>query len=192
MRRLVLLRHGRTEGTERHLYYGASDLPLLPAGIDELKQRRARGVYPDPEGFCFVTSGMLRADQTLRAIYGDVPFFTAPRLREVDFGVFEMKSYEELNGTAAYEAWLAGDWFQNAPPGGESFADCQARILRELECILAGQDDSVIVCHGGTILVIMQALFPEEQKTGYEWQPKPGFGYEIDLQAHTYRAIAEG
>ena len=27
MNRLVLLRHGRTEGTERHLYYGATDLP---------------------------------------------------------------------------------------------------------------------------------------------------------------------
>lgn len=63
--------------------------------------------------------------------------------------------------------------------------------MRELECILAGQDDSVIVCHGGTILVIMQALFPEEKKTGYEWQPSPGHGYEIDLAAHTYRAITD-
>ena len=33
MNRLVLLRHGRTEGTERHLYYGATDLPLLEDGL---------------------------------------------------------------------------------------------------------------------------------------------------------------
>ena len=33
MKRLVFLRHGRTEGTERHLYYGATDLPLLDAGV---------------------------------------------------------------------------------------------------------------------------------------------------------------
>ena len=33
MNRLVLLRHGRTEGTERHLYYGATDLPLLEDGV---------------------------------------------------------------------------------------------------------------------------------------------------------------
>lgn len=191
MRRLVLLRHGRTEGTERHLYYGATDLPLLPVGIAELKTLRARGIYPDPAGFCFVTSGMLRANQTLQTIYGDVPYLTAPRLREVDFGIFEMKSYDALKDTPTYQSWLAGDWFQNTPPEGESFADCEARIRRELNMILAGRDDTLIVCHGGTILVIMQALFPEEEKNGYAWQPKPGLGYEIDLAAHTYRAITD-
>ena len=72
MNRLVLLRHGRTEGTERHLYYGATDLPLLEDGVQDLQLAAARGVYPSPDGFTFVTSGMLRANQTLRASYGDV------------------------------------------------------------------------------------------------------------------------
>ena len=80
MNRLVLLRHGRTEGTERHLYYGATDLPLLEDGVQDLQLAAARGVYPSPDGFTFVTSGMLRANQTLRAIYGDVPFSVIGRL----------------------------------------------------------------------------------------------------------------
>ena len=96
MNRLVLLRHGRTEGTERHLYYGATDLPLLEDGVQNLQLAAARGVYPSPDGFTFVTSGMLRANQTLRAIYGDVPFSVIDDLREVNFGIFEMKSYEDL------------------------------------------------------------------------------------------------
>ena len=96
MNRLVLLRHGRTEGTERHLYYGATDLPLLEDGVQDLQLAAARGVYPSPDGFTFVTSGMLRANQTLRAIYGDVPFSVIGDLREVNFGIFEMKSYEDL------------------------------------------------------------------------------------------------
>ena len=50
MNRLVLLRHGRTEGTERHLYYGATDLPLLEDGVRELKDAARRGVYPAPGG----------------------------------------------------------------------------------------------------------------------------------------------
>ena len=45
MNRLVLLRHGRTEGTERHLYYGATDLPLLEDGVQDLQLAAARGVY---------------------------------------------------------------------------------------------------------------------------------------------------
>ena len=96
MNRLVLLRHGRTEGTERHLYYGATDLPLLEDGVQDLQLAAARGVYPSPDGFTFATSGMLRANQTLRAIYGDVPFSVIGDLREVNFGIFEMKSYEDL------------------------------------------------------------------------------------------------
>ena len=44
MNRLVLLRHGRTEGTERHLYYGATDLPLLEDGVQDLQLAAARGV----------------------------------------------------------------------------------------------------------------------------------------------------
>ena len=93
MNRLVLLRHGRTEGTERHLYYGATDLPLLEDGVRELKDAARRGVYPAPGGFSFVTTGMIRTTETLRAIYGDVPFSVLEDLREVNFGIFEMKSY---------------------------------------------------------------------------------------------------
>ena len=65
MNRLVLLRHGRTEGTERHLYYGATDLPLLEDGVRELKDAARRGVYPAPGGFSFVTTGMRRTTETL-------------------------------------------------------------------------------------------------------------------------------
>ena len=190
MTRLVLLRHGRTEGNTRHLYYGNTDLPLLEESIDALKQNAARGVYPAPEGWRFVTSGMLRANQTLRAIYGDVPFTVISGLREVDFGIFEMKSYEELKDTPAYQAWLAGDWYGNVPPGGESFAASEARILRAFAALRKQPDDTIAVCHGGTILTIMAKLFPEDLKNSYEWQPEPGFGYQIDLVNHAYLPIS--
>ena len=190
MKRLVLLRHGRTEGTERHLYYGATDLPLLDAGAQDLRQAAARGVYPEPVGFSFVTTGMLRTIQTLRAIYGDVPFSVIGELREIHFGIFEMKSYEELKDNPVYQAWLADDWYKNVPPGGESFAACEARMLRGLDTLLSRETDTICICHGGTILTLMAHLFPEEGKDGYAWQPKPGFGYEIDLVNHTYFPIS--
>ena len=190
MNRLVLLRHGRTEGTERRLYYGATDLPLLECGVQELKDAAGRGVYPAPGGFSFVTTGMRRTNQTLRAIYGDVPFSVLEDLREVNFGIFEMKHYEELKDLPVYQAWLAGDWFRNVPPQGESFAASEARILRGLAALLARREDTICVCHGGTILTAMQQLFPEEGKDGYAWQPKPGFGYAVDLVNHAYLPIS--
>ena len=190
MNRLILLRHGRTEGNARHLYYGKTDLPLLPQTVLELRAASERGVYPAPDGFSFVTSGMLRTEQTLRAIYGDVPFSVIEELREINFGIFEMKSYEELKDTPVYQAWVSGDWYRNVPPEGESFAECEARMLQGLARLLAREQDTICVCHGGTILTIMAHLFPEEGKDGYTWQPEPGFGYEIDLKNHAYLPIS--
>lgn len=147
------------------------------------------GLYPPYSGERILTSGMLRTEQTLRLIYGEVPHEIWPELREISFGIFEGKSYDELKGLAEYEAWLAGDWFRNVPPGGESFAQAEARILSALSRMRAQDEDLLAVVHGGTVLTIMQALFPEEEKSGYDWQPRPGGGYRIDLTAHCYQKI---
>ena len=76
-----------------------------------------------------------------------------------------------------------------AATDGESFAQAQARILAGLARMQAQGEDILAVVHGGTVLTIMQALFPEEEKNGYEWQPRPGGGYRLDLEAHTWTPI---
>ena len=184
---LTLIRHGLTEGNLRRLYYGSTDIPLTETGIAALRELKAAGGYPAAERY--YTSGMRRAEQTFSLLYGDVPHEVWPDLREISFGIFEGKSYDELNGRADYAAWLAGDWFGNVPPGGESFAQAQARILAGLARMQAQREDILAVVHGGTVLTIMQALFPEEEKNGYEWQPRPGGGYRLDLEAHTWTPI---
>ena len=189
MRRLTLIRHGLTEGNVRRWYYGALDLPLCEAGQAAVQEAAAGGLYPPYSGERILTSGMLRTEQTLRLIYGEVLHESWADLREVRFGIFEGKSYNELKGQPDYEAWLAGDWFRNVPPGGESFAQAETRILSALNRMQAQNADILAVVHGGTVLTIMQALFPEEEKSGYDWQPRPGGGYQIDLAAHTYRHI---
>lgn len=189
MRRLTLIRHGLTEGNVRRWYYGALDLPLCEAGQAAVQEAAAGGLYPPLGNERVLTSGMLRTEQTLRLIYGEAPHEIWPELREISFGIFEGKSYDELKGLAEYEAWLAGDWFRNVPPGGESFAQAEARILSALSRMRAQDEDLLAVVHGGTVLTIMQALFPEEEKSGYDWQPRPGGGYRIDLTAHCYEQI---
>ena len=163
MRRLTLIRHGLTEGNVRRWYYGALDLPLCEAGQAAVQEAAAGGLYPPYSGERILTSGMLRTEQTLRLIYGEAPHEIWPELREISFGIFEGKSYDELKGLAEYEAWLARMQTQDA--------------------------DILAVVHGGTVLTIMQALFPEEEKSGYDWQPRPGGGYRIDLTAHCYQKI---
>lgn len=168
---IYLIRHGKTEANEKHLYCGSTDLPLSDTGRTELEN-----LHYDINNVRFLTSGMKRTNDTLRILFGDVPYEVDLRFREVDFGVFEMHSYEELKDTPAYQAWLIGDNEANIPPEGESGMRMKERVLAAFSEL---REDTCIVTHGGVIAAIMEHLFPNENKNRYEWQPKNGCGYVI-------------
>lgn len=191
MNTLYLLRHGLTQGNLQRLYYGSSDLPLCSQGLAQLHAQKAAGGYPDVRGLLVITSGMLRTEQTLAAVYGETQHECWADLRELDFGAFELKGYEQLKDDADYQRWLNGTLPQNRIPGGESEEDHRKRVLRALKRLLAQPRDVLAVVHGGSITIIMQALFPQEGKNRYQWQPQPGCGYAIDLRGHRYRSIPE-
>ena len=173
---IYLIRHGKTEANEKHLYCGSTDLPLSTTGTEELQSIRY-----EIKNVRFLTSGMKRTNETLQIIFGDVPYEAEPRFREVDFGIFEMHSYEELKDTPEYQTWLTGDNEKNIPPQGESGTQMKKRVLQAFSEIT---DDTCIITHGGVIAAIMEHLFPEEGKNRYDWQPKPGCGYVIFSNAY--------
>lgn len=173
---LYLIRHGRTQANEKRLYCGSTDLPLSEAGIESLKKIK----YRVPQDCIFVTSGMRRTEQTLRYLFGEVPFKADERFREVDFGVFEMKSYEQLKDRDDYQKWLLGDNEKNIPPGGESGFWMRQRVLEGLKELQKEPKDVVLVTHGGVIAAMMSELFWQEGKNRYQWQPQPGHGYIIE------------
>ena len=172
---LYLIRHGRTEANEKWLYCGSTDLGLSESGMKDLEKIH----YKLPENCTFMISGMKRTEQTLKILFGDVPYTVDRRFREVDFGVFEMKSYEALKEQENYQAWISGDNEKNVPPGGESGVQMKERVLQGLQDLQRMQGDVVLISHGGVIASIMEHLFPEEQKNRYLWQPKPGHGYML-------------
>lgn len=177
--RIYLIRHGKTEANERHLYCGSTDLPLSASGKAELE-----AISFDIQNVRYLTSGMKRTEETLKILFGDVPYAIEPRFREVDFGNFEMHSYEELKDTPDYQAWLAGNNEINVPPNGESGQQMTQRVLAAL---LEIQEDTCLVTHGGVIAAIMGHLFPGEGKNRYQWQPPNGAGYCI--MGHSYWRI---
>ena len=168
---IYLIRHGKTSANEKHLYCGSTDLPLSVAGRQELQNIRY-----DIKSVRFITSGMKRTDETMRILFGDAPYKIDSRFREVDFGIFEMHSYDQLKATPEYQAWLAGDNESNVPPEGESGKQMKERVLSAFSEI---QEDTCIITHGGVIAAIMQHLFPNEDKNRYDWQPQNGCGYVI-------------
>lgn len=178
MKELFLLRHSITEGIERKLYYGATDLPLTDAGRELC--RSLRGSYDLPRDIAFATSGMLRAEETLRLLFGNVPHEILPELRESNLGVFEMRSYDDLKDDPLYQQWLSDETGQFPIPGGESNAAVAERVGACLRRLANAQTNHLlVVCHGGIIRYAMVNCFPDCGKTFYDWYATACHGYAI-------------
>lgn len=180
MKKIHLIRHGRTRADNRGLYCGSTDLPLTKSGAAALRDMASR--YPSPAHCRLYTSGATCAEQTLRLIWGNLPHEKLPALREMHFGIFEMHSYAELKDDPAYIEWITGDNDANPCPEGESGAILKKRAIAAFTALSGTAEDAIVVTHGGVIAAIMTHLFSGEGKNRYSWQPAPGNGYTIHFE----------
>ncbi|MBR4599135.1 MAG: histidine phosphatase family protein [Treponema sp.] len=123
---LPLSQKGEAELREKR--QAASSLNAQPAS-------RGISIYPDISHCKIFTSGLKRTSQSLGILYPEIILQQAcvpatsfekksespskdelfseiviePSFREIDFGDFEMKSYEELKGNPEYQKWLEGE-----------------------------------------------------------------------------------
>ena len=177
-----LIRHGITEANQKKMFYGHSDVPLAGEGIDEIVALKGEGVYPNPNGAEYFTSGLIRAEQTLSLIYGDVPHTRLDDFKEINFGDYEFKTHEELKNDPAYTSWVNDESGLSAPHGGESFAQFAKRVNAGFRRILdSGAEQLIVVCHGGVICVIMDSCFSGRYTNSFYWLPEPGHGYTVSF-----------
>ena len=178
--KLILIRHGNTEANEKHLYCGSTDLPLSEAGRASLAPR----TLPALPDLRIVTSGLARCEQTLEELYGVMPHETDAAFREMDFGAFEMRSYEELKNDPAFIEWCTGDNERNVCPNGESGEQVTERALAALWPIIEAGEDAVVVTHGGVIGGVLARLFPNPRGR-YLFTPAPGTGFTVEFEGRT-------
>ena len=159
--RLLLIRHAATAPGTRGLFVGATDVEATREALADLDRLRDRLQVHRPDSW-FV-SPMTRALQTVHRLHDTnaVEFHIDERLREIDFGRWEMKRFDEIAGTdpELVAAWSASyDSF--VFPDGEGVADFQRRVrdvfsaLRRLPV-----KEVAVVTHGGVIrAMICQGL----------------------------------
>lgn len=175
--KLTLIRHGKTEGNIKGLYYGKTDLPLLSEGIEALESLKQNYAYPQAKKY--YTSGMLRAEQTFRILYGEMPHEIISDLREIDLGDFEMRSYEQLKDDPDFQKWITGDNEANICPNGESGNAVTERALAALMPIVEAGEDAVIITHSGVIGGVLCRLFGRGSR--YDYKVEPGFGFAVEF-----------
>ena len=179
MLKLILIRHGETQGNKLKRYIGKrTDEPLCPeAGnmLAQLAYPEVQAVYASPMIRCTQTAGILFPGKKLNII---------DELAECDFGEFENKNYKELSGDPRYRAWIDSNGIL-AFPGGESKDECATRNLEGFQravsaCIREEITEAALVVHGGTIMNIMEQ-YALPKKEFYEWHVGNGCGYLVEL-----------
>ena len=163
--KLILIRHGESDGNAQRKFSGFQDVDLTEKGIWQAKRlaRRLERVQVNAV-YC---SDLKRARHTAEIIFGDrgKDIVVSPNLREINFGAWEGYTFEEVKSKFGY-----GDEFNHlmenikpeaAIPQGESLVDLNDRVMAELNNLLKKQEKAdkdktiALVCHGGTIRVIL-------------------------------------
>ncbi|WP_068615484.1 histidine phosphatase family protein [Paenibacillus tuaregi] len=138
----VLVRHGRTRWNAEQRYLGSTDLELLPGSKAELELTAKELADEAYEAvFC---SDLVRCQETLIRVRPDLISIARydARLREMDFGLWEGKTYEQLKDLPLYRSWLdAPD--RHTPPGGESWNQFYARVSSACRDIAALTEELV-------------------------------------------------
>lgn len=181
--RVTMIRHGKTRGNMMGAYIGSIDELLCEEGRAEITKRQ----YPKVERV--YASPMLRCVETARLIYPRIEPVLVPELRECHFGIFEGASYQTLKENPAYQAWLNSGGTVPFPEGEDPDLFKSRCIKGFLELCASQQEDAVIavVCHGGTIMAVMECIGRPPQSF-YSWQVKNGGGFTFDF--NTVKAAA--
>lgn len=152
-----MVRHGITAWNVERRYQGQRDIPLLfPEAEEGLLVLRA--ALADERFDAIYSSDLHRCQQTLewvQAAKPGVPLSLEPRLRELHFGEYEGKVYDELKDLPHYRAWIDSVG-ELQIPGGESAAQLRERLDLWLADVAAdaqanGYQKVLAVTHGGVI-----------------------------------------
>lgn len=155
---LWLIRHPEPEESSEGRCYGSRDWRLSEAGVQQAHAVAARlageplaAIYSSPRRRCVEAASLIAEGRGCRVE-------TLDDLRELDFGEFEGRRYEEI---AAVYPSIYRDWMEKPTevqfPGGESFRNMRQRVLAAAIQLRGRHDGKAIalVTHGGVNRIIL-------------------------------------
>jgi probable phosphoglycerate mutase len=153
MRRVILLRHGRTEWNATGRFQGQLDAPLDVMGKAQAVAAAVAVAEMQPDAI--VSSDLSRTADTAAAVAAetDLEVVLDPRLREINLGAWQGLTRAEARSRfpEEYAGWQAGD--DRRRGDGETYAEVGARAT---ECVIEWLDKLgpgatlLAVTHGGT------------------------------------------
>ena len=182
--KLYLVRHGETELNDKKVYYGSTDCDLTEKGKEQAVSLKT--AFASVPLDLVLESPLKRAKTTVDLILGEkeVPRLEDGRLKELDFGGWEGKSYTELQGDPLYEQWCR-EWKTTCPPRGECFLDLAHRVRSFYGDLLKREEERVlIVAHHAVLQQLMACLL--------EAEPESCWHYAFEQGTYTVFEIRDG
>ena len=160
MTRLVLVRHGETEGQSSVRYHGRTDVPLSALGRAQMvRAREALAAHPFDAVYASTLSRSVEAAAIIAGVATTVPRVAG--FDEINFGEWEGLTAEEIRvrDPEAYARWV-GTRIDFAYPGGESVSAFRARVVRALHEVLAQAPPGrlLFAVHKGIIYSVLTEL----------------------------------
>ena len=160
MMRIFLIRHGETEWNRQNRLQGNSDTHLSPEGFHQAITLAEHAPFQHVDAI--YSSDLTRAVETAKIIAErfNLTVKIMPELRETDYGDWEGRFIRDL---AAESPKAFGRFFTDPerchPPHGETFLECQARVMIGMIEIIANHDNQnvIVVTHGAAIRLILGA-----------------------------------
>ncbi len=158
LRRIVMVRHGETEGQSSIRFHGSADVRLNDEGRAQLRETARK---MGNEVFDLVAASPLRrAWEGAVIVSRGAPVRLYSDFREVHFGHWEGMTAEEIeeSNPALYQDWQAGA-ANFEYPGGELRDAFRSRVGRGVDALLAsGATCVLLVSHKGVIRTIGERL----------------------------------
>lgn len=166
---ILLARHGETDDNRPPLrFQGMRDTPLNATGREQAAAlaERVAAEYEVLSVWCSTLSRARATAEAVGARIGLEPRVDA-RFCEGGRGRWEGRLFADVKEAEpeAYAAWRRPDpdW---RFPGGESLLEQQRRVL---EALAGVEDGALVVCHGGSIRVVLCARDPRGLAAFHEW-----------------------
>ena len=188
-----LIRHGLTLPGEEGRYQGFLDESLSEKGKLQLEQA------PQEPSHVY-TSPAKRARETASILFPCADQISIPGLWEMNFGVFEGRTFKEMENDARYREWVDGMCLGRCP-GGESRASFSERVCNAFLDVLSqererqqrdsAENDLFIVSHGGTQMAILER-WGRPVRDYYSWQSPCGSGWLLELKVNECASAHNG
>lgn len=198
---LTLIRHGKTPSNREHRYLGVTEEALSGEGRKQLEILAEKDILK--KTWLLFISPMLRCQESAGILFPGKKAYPIQEWREMNFGAYEGKNYEDLKNDSYYQKWIDSNGTLPFPEGEsqqEYIKRChrglltatkiiEEKIAREVadtaktssanEITESQPRNVTAVVHGGTIMALLHILAGGNY---FDYQVKNGGGYCCKLR----------